>query len=430
MSRGGDAAAEDPTIPSPLWRRLLGFSMLPAIAAISPLIALPFLGRAAGPEGWASAIAGESIGTFAAIVIAFGWGTIGPALVAAAPDDTVRGRLYRDALVVRGLLAVVVLPVTIVLCAVTASPGYGLLSALMGVQGALIALSFTFFAVGVAKPGAIAAFDAIPRVITAVLAAALIAGTGVVELYPLSGIAVTLIGTGWYTVRILRRYPSPWSPPREWPLRFRTGLPVAMNEAALGAYSAVPTPLVHIATPDLSAGYASGDKMLKLGQFIPITLANAFQSWTVESHGDDRVRRIRLAIVAHGVLGIVGWAALSLLGPWVSEFLAPGSQTPTMICVILGAAFALYSVRTSMTRHLLFPYGYQIAVMRATLIGTVIGIPAMLAMAWTVGPVGVAVGYAATELVATAILLPLTIATIRRLREESERPFPRDGAAA
>lgn len=417
MSRAGEAAL---TTPAPLWRRLLGFSTLPAIAAISPLIALPFMSRAAGPEGWASAIAGESIGTFAAIVIAFGWGTVGPALVAVAPDDRARGGLYRDALVVRGLLALVVLPVTVVLCALTASPGYGLLSALMGVQGALIALSFTFFAVGVAKPGAIAAYDAVPRVISAVVAAVAIAMTGIVELYPLSGIAVTLIGTGLYSVRTLRRYPSRWSTPREWPQRFRAGLPVAMNEAALGAYSAVPTPLVHIATPAVSAGFATGDKMLKLGQFIPITLANAFQSWTAEGREAERRSRIRFAILAHIALGLLGWAALSILGPWVSEILAPGAQTPTAICVLLGAAFALYSVRTSMTRHLLFPYGYQVAVMRATLVGTVVGIPLMVAMAWTIGPVGVAIGYTATELVSTAILIPLTLATLRRLRGEPD----------
>ena len=70
-------------VPS-LRRRLLGFMLLPAIAALSPIIALPVVVRIAGDAGWASAIAGESIGTFAAIAIGWGWATIGPALISIA----------------------------------------------------------------------------------------------------------------------------------------------------------------------------------------------------------------------------------------------------------------------------------------------------------------------------------------------------------
>src|SRR3546814_9949785 len=90
-----------------LLNRLIGFMAVPALAAISPLIVLPFVSRLAGPGGWASAIAGESIGTFAAIAIGYGWAAIGPALIATAPDDARRARLYRDSIAVRVLLALI-----------------------------------------------------------------------------------------------------------------------------------------------------------------------------------------------------------------------------------------------------------------------------------------------------------------------------------
>jgi len=100
----------------PLRRRLVGFMLLPAIAAVSPLIVLPLISREAGPGGWASAIAGESIGTFAAIVIGYGWPAIGPALISIASGIDERARLYRESLVVRLLLAAVSIPVLGVVC--------------------------------------------------------------------------------------------------------------------------------------------------------------------------------------------------------------------------------------------------------------------------------------------------------------------------
>jgi PST family polysaccharide transporter len=405
---------------SPLWRRLLGFTLLPAIAAVSPLLVLPVLSRVAGPDGWASAIAGESVGTFAAIAVAYGWTTIGPALVSVALDDPHRGRLYRDALVVRLLTAAVALPVTAVACALVASPGYEWLSVLMGLQGALIAMSFTWFAVGMGDPRSIMLYDAVPRVVVAVLAAIAIAQVGVVELYPAGGILVTLVGTTLYTLRLLKRYPSDWPRLGEIPGLFRLGAPVALNDAALGAYSSVPTPLVNVTSPGTAAaGFASADKMLKLGQFLPLTLANALQSWTGEVNGPPRARRVAIAVWCHAAFGVLGWIVLAFAGPWVSGILfGPDAAATPAVCIVLGLAFAMYSTRTSMTRHLLFPTGQARAVMRATLIATAAGVPAMIGLTVLVGPLGAAIGYAATETIATLLLIRRSARGLKRIQAE------------
>ena len=405
---------------SPLGRRLLGFTLLPAIAAVSPLLVLPVLSRVAGPDGWASAIAGESVGTFAAIAIAYGWTTIGPALVSVALDDPHRGRLYRDALVVRLLTAAVALPITAVVCALVASPGYEWLAVLMGLQGALIALSFTWFAVGVGDPRSIVLYDAVPRVLVALLAAIAIAQIDVVELYPVGGILVTLVGTTIYTVRLLKRYPSDWPTLRELPGLFRLGAPVALNDAALGAYSSVPTPLVNVTSPGAAAaGFASADKMLKLGQFLPLTLANALQSWTGEVNGPPRARRVSIAVWSHAIFGVLGWLVLGLAGPWVSGALfGPDAAAAPAVCIALGLAFAMYSTRTSMTRHLLFPTGQARAVMTATLVATAAGVPAMIGLTVILGPLGAALGYAATETIATLLLVRRSARGLSRIRAE------------
>lgn len=408
--------------PASLRSRLFGFTLIPAVAAVSPLLVLPAVSRSAGPDGWASAIAGESVGTFAAIAVAYGWTTVGPALVSIAPDDLRRGRLYRDAVVVRLMTSIVALPLLVVVCALVAAPGHQALSALMGLQGALIGLSFTWFSVGVGDPRSILFFDALPRLAVAVLSMLAIVAGLPVEIYPLAGILVTVVGTSLFTLRLLRRYPSPWPPRREIPGLFRVGAPVALNDAALGAYSAVPTPLVNvITTGSAAAGFASGDKMAKLGQFLPLTLANALQSWSAEVEGEARLRRLRIALAMHGGFGVLGMVVLGLLGPPVSALMfGEAAAAPMWICFALGLAFAMFSLRTSMTRHVLFPAGEQTAVMRATLVATVIGIPLMIAGGIVIGPLGVAVGYGLTETISTGLLAARTVSRMHTLSQRED----------
>ncbi|KQR21167.1 lipopolysaccharide biosynthesis protein [Microbacterium sp. Leaf151] len=406
--------------PASLKSRLVGFTLIPAVAAVSPLLVLPAVSRSAGPDGWASAIAGESVGTFAAIAVAYGWTTVGPALISIAPDDTRRGRLYRDAILVRLLTSLVALPLLVVVCVLVAAPGYGLLAALMGLQGALIGLSFTWFSVGVGDPRSILFYDALPRLGVAVLSMVAILSGLPVEVYPLAGILVTVVGTTLFSLRLLRRYPSPWPPLREVPGLFRVGAPVALNDAALGAYSSVPTPLVNvIATGTAAAGFASADKMAKLGQFLPLTLANALQSWSAEVGGGARLRRLKVALALHGGFGVLGMIVLGLFGPPVSALMfGDPAAAPLGVCFALGLAFAMYSLRTSMTRHVLFPAGEQTAVMRATLAATVVGIPLMVAGGALFGPLGVAAGYALTESISTVLLASRTLSRMHALAQE------------
>ncbi len=419
MSVPGEAGTPVPPPPAgPAWRRLLGFALLPAIAAISPLVVLPLISRSVGDSGWASALSGEVIGTFAAIALAYGWTTIGPSLVASS-DARHRGALYRQSLVVRGLMATVTLPLTVLICVLIASDGYELLAALMGLQGALIATSFTWFAVGVGRPGSIAFFDAIPRVVAAGFSAVAIGMGAPAIVFPLGGIAVTVVGTTLYSIRTLRRFPAPWPSRRALPGLFKSGAPVALSEAGTGAYSSVPTPLVTVtsASGD-AAGYATADKFLKLGQFLPITLSNAFQNWTAEVQGHSRARRIRFAILAHALLGLLGWLLLATIGSFISRLLFADAAAPTELLTAIGLAFACYSTRTAMVRLVLFPAGHTGSVLTATLIASAIGLPLLLLGTVTIGPLGAAMGYALIELISFAWLVRRTISGYREITAE------------
>lgn len=409
-----------PSGPPSILGRFAGFGVLPILSAISPLLVLPAVAVAVEPAGWASALMGEALGTLAAIPIAWGWTSIGPAKVAGSAPE-IRGRLYRESLIVRGLSLLVVAPILVTASAVLAADGYRLLTALMALQGALIAMSFTWFAVGKGDPKAIVLFDAVPRVLAVALAALTIALTGFSVLYPIAGIAVTLIGTTIYSWLTLRQEPAPWPSKGELWSVFRSTSAVAANDAALGAYSAVPVPLVNLTSPALSAAsFASADKLIKLGQYIPLTIANAMQAWAAEGGPQQIVLRTKRALLTHGLVAVSGWIAVATLGPWVSSVLFDDAAAAPEVLWVLGASFACFTVRTAVTRHILFPLGMTKEVVRAGFLGALVGIPAMIAGQLVAGPLGAAVGFTATEVVMLAVLTPTAVSGFKQFRSRGK----------
>ena len=91
------------------------------------------------------------------------------------------------------------------------------------------------------------------------------------------------------------------------------------------------------------------------------------------------------------------------------------AAAPASVLAALGLAFALFSLRTSMTRHVLFPAGESHIVMTATLIATALGVPAMIGLTYAYGPIGAAIGYALTEAISTLLLIRRTARAARRL---------------
>lgn len=408
--------------------RLAGFGGLPLISLITPLLVLPVIGRVAGVAGWASLAAGESIGTLGGIVIGYGWNVSGPPRIAGRPDPHERYVLYRQSLVVRLSVAAAVLPVVLLLCVVMARTGYRLPTALMGVSAAVTGLSFAWFCVGAGDPRSIAVFEAIPRVVAAAVSAGLILLTRQLVVYPALAVTVSLVGIVLFSSRVPGRSPLPPVDRHDlWRLLVRDrGL--AAVDIAGSAYGSVPVPVVSaIASPSLAGSYASADKLYRFGQFIPITLGNAFQSWTVEAGRVARGRRLRFALLAHLGLGLLGWAVFAVAGPSVSALMFGADVGATRaVCFWLGAAFALLSVRTAAVRLVLVPEGKVRIVFGATVAGTFVGVPAMVAFTLLVGPVGAAWAVLLSEVVSAAVLASATTHELRLAARQGVGGLPLD----
>lgn len=408
----------DGTPPAPttgagaLVTRLAGFAVLPLLALVMPLVLLPVMRGIVPDVGWASVLAGQSIGTMAAAVILWGWNVDGTVAVAQTTDAAARAEIYARSLRTRLLLSALVIPVALVIAFLVAGPGFAGPSMAMALGYALAGMSPAWFGIGAGRPLLLGLHDTLPRFLAIVAAAPLLVVTQSLWPFPvLTGLALVI------SLVIFHRRHAPGTP--WWPRsasRTLRELGAQRHTAAINLagqiYAQTPTPIAQAtaATPalTLAAGrLASTDVLYRLGLFSAVALGNAFQAWTLEPGAPDRRRRHLVAIAAHAVLGVAGVGVLVGLGPLISPFLSPGEAAATAsLCLAYGLAFAFLSAATPLIRNLLIPAGRQPLVLRITLIAAAVGAAAMLAAGLSGWTLGVAYGMAASELVMLVLLLP------------------------
>ena len=229
-------------------RRLGGFTLLPLLSLVTPFVLLPVVARVAGPQGWSSVVAGQSVGTFGATVVYWGWNVIGPVEAARArgPELT---RLYGASLRTRLLLLAPVLPACAAVTVLVARPGYRLVAVSMALATVLLGLSPAWWGIGVGRPSVLLWFDSVPRVAAAALAVPVVLATRAIWAYPVLLVATTVVGL----VAFQRRHApgADWSP---WPagravreLRDQAGT-AGVNLVGT-AYASTPAPIATAAFP-------------------------------------------------------------------------------------------------------------------------------------------------------------------------------------
>src|SRR5213595_2003531 len=104
--------------------RLSGFTVLPLLSLITPLLLLPVISGFVGGSGISSVISGQAIGTFAATVLMWGWNVDGPVAVARSTSAAGRSKVYLQSMRTRLLLLALVLPATAAIAALVANPAF------------------------------------------------------------------------------------------------------------------------------------------------------------------------------------------------------------------------------------------------------------------------------------------------------------------
>jgi O-antigen/teichoic acid export membrane protein len=383
-----------------LLRRILAFAGLPFLSLITPFLFLPILARVAGAEAWLAIAIGQSIGAFAALVVALGYNTIGPTTVALEPAPTrsaILGRSIRPRLALFAPASAV----AATLAALVAPGDYRLDAALMAVALTMSGLSSSWYMIGLGRASLIVFYELLPRILATVVSAVALLLLGQVTWYPALLIAAALIGSGafvWATVgtRSLT-ISAPGSIRRE----FTANRSALTTELAAGAYNSLAITFVSLAAPAAqAAAYVSGDKLYRVGQYSASALGNALQGWVVENNRRDFRRRALIAILLHAALGLVGLLAFALVGPWLSGALF-GREVAisTATAIAFGCAALGISLGTVLGRVILVGLGARREFMLSVVAGAAVGIPAVLGLASAFGAAGGAWGLVLAEAV-------------------------------
>lgn len=396
--------------------RLSGFTLLPLLSLVIPLLLLPVISGIVGPEGISSVMAGQAIGLFGTSVIMWGWNVDGPVAIAHSVDHHGRSQVYLSSIRTRLVLLVVTAPVTTTLAALVALPEFRTEAVSMALASLFLGMSPSWYCIGLGNPKMLAVFDTLPRFLATIASVPLLLLTNELWTYTL----LLAVATAAALVAFHRRI----SPGGAWFPSDLGGTFKAIGEQAHTAginvagvsYGSTPVPIATATTSASASGaLATADTLYRFGLFTVYALANALQAWVLERGVHSSHKRQLLGIGSHVVLGIVGAATLTLLGPSVSNIVFAGQARADMLtCMYYGFAFFFISASTPFIRNLLIPAGKSRLVLMFTATSAILGIAGMVLSGLSGHISGIALSMALSELLLFAFVLIPGLRTLSR----------------
>lgn len=408
--------------PGPsLKRRVSQFSAGPLLNLLTPFLVLPVLAGATDTAGWAELAIGQSVGSVAAGIVAYGWQIVGPVEVARSSSLIETQRIYAESVIVRTLVLAPTLLVVVGLC-LSRSPGdHRFLAASVAASVTLMGLSPSWVSIGQGRPMSIVAYEATPRVALLAASAVAILLGGSIWLYPAALASSTLIGVLLFSRRVVR---PAWTGGLAGAVRarFRTLAPTMAATSAASLYSTGALMLVGlVASTQATAEMASADRLFRIGIVVIVILANALQAWVVHELPLEAASRQRRALELHSAVGVTGLIVFAVGAPSVTAFLFGPDLTPSyIVTACYGAVFAFQAVHISLVQHVLIPAGRSRAVLISTLLGAGIGVPAILLSAHLAGAEGGAAALAISE---GAVLASLGVFALRSVSGRQRAPL-------
>lgn len=384
-----------------LTRRLVGFSTLPFLASVLPLLALPFVSRAASTDDWAAMNIGLGVGAFAAAVGLVGWNILGTPLVAMAGSPSEQRDLYGRSFFIRSVVVLLASALSAVVAGAISPASAWPTAAAFAVASALNGIGLSWYAVGVSSPRIALLYEVVPRALSTALAVVVVLLTGQVFWYGVLLCLSVIVGTLVFHITALGRVVPAW--PGMTVLRGD----VADMRAAWGVesinslYQNAPVPITGIvASSAAAAAFSSSDKIFRYGTLAVSAVGNALQGWVLETRGPTRRRRNLATFVIMGAVALIGWIVLALLGPLLSGWMfGADKQGDPAAFHFFGIAFVAIALSTPLIRNILIPARRDRIVFVVTLVAASVGIAAMIAAGTAFGIVGVAAGFAASEVV-------------------------------
>ncbi|MFV9424422.1 hypothetical protein [Microbacterium sp. S1037] len=383
-----------------------------AVSAISPLIALPLITRAAGPDGFAEIAIGQALGTLAATIITFGWAVRGPVEAARSSHPA---RVFRASIVVRGANSLLVLPLVAIVAAFASHADDHALAIVSALAFSLQGLSLSWYAVGVGRPLLSLIFDAVPRIVLNLAGALAALLTATPLLYPailLVGTLAAFLAATWF-IGLRERF-SVRAALADARGAYRGGWRTALAAGLLTFSETAPLSTLGVASSPAAIGFAPFDRVLKYGYIGVYMITGSFQGWVSSASGDAGLRRMRRAVGIHVVLAVALGAGFALVVPWATPVvLGPGFEISTFTALFGGIALAAMTLATAMGMCVVLPAGRDGAYLTAVCVGALLIVPAVLVGSSLAGVAGAAGGVAAVQLLVMTVFAVTAFPVLR-----------------
>ncbi|KTS56560.1 hypothetical protein NS206_13565 [Microbacterium testaceum] len=384
-----------------------------AVSAISPLIALPLITRAAGPDGFAEIAIGQALGTLAATIITFGWAVRGPVEAARSSHPA---RVFRASIVVRGANSLLVLPLVAVVAAFASHADDHALAIVSALAFSLQGLSLSWYAVGVGRPLLSLIFDAVPRIVLNLAGALAALLTATPLLYPailLVGTLAAFLAATWF-IGLRERF-SVRAALADARGAYRGGWRTALAAGLLTFSETAPLSTLGVASSPAAIGFAPFDRVLKYGYIGVYMITGSFQGWVSSASGDAGLRRMRRAVGIHVVLAFALGAGFALVVPWATPVvLGPGFEISTFTALFGGIALAAMTLATALGMCVVLPAGRDGAYLTAVRVGALLIVPAVLVGSSLAGVAGAAGGVAAVQLLVMTVFAVTALPVLRK----------------
>lgn len=384
--------------------RIALFAIGPALSIVVPILTLPAISANFGSTGWASIAIGQSVGVAASIVIELGWSVAGPIQVA-REDSIGQAKAFRRSLVERGCVTLLAIPVVGVVIYLI-GPSFSVEAYLTSAAMALGGMSAAWFYVGTGASIRMLLLDSLPRVASSVAGAALLMNGAALIFLPVTQLAASVV---------LPFVPLAWLPKSRnggvatlWAQLASTwGSQGAafVTRVASSAYVALPTALMALVAPvGQVATFAAVDRVGRtaLAALAPFNLA--LQGWIPGVDGNERCRRMKVALTLNLCLAMGSFLGFWQLAPWVINILFAGEVTPDNATILaFGVVVSCVVLSRCTGIQCLAVLGRTWTTAASTVAGLVVSVPTVLFFGFSFGAVGVAWGIAATELTVLGI---------------------------
>lgn len=389
------------------------------------LTVIPVVITTFGPTAWGSIAVGQAVGTGLAVLVAFGWNTTGPPLIATATEEG-RRRFYAQSLKVQLTLAVPASGIAVLVCWFVAADR--LVATVTALSLVLTGVMAHWFFTGAGKPFSVLVFDALPRMLgTIVGGIAVLAGADliVLPLVQLSSIVVAICVSA-AVISPFRELRALASEDRLSCLlrRQSDGLLIA---AVTAAYISLPVVVVASVAPAGLASFALVDKLLRFATTALSPLVQFLQGWVPRPDPGTTERRVRLSLRLAVVVAVISSCVFVVLVPWMARVLSGGTIQPGFVLTVIygGILFLLVTSQiVGLIGLLAMKQGRALARYAAT--GAMVGLPAVLVGAHLFGAEGAAGALVLAETVALTLEVRLLLVTLAqhgrgRAREAAPR---------